>query len=415
MKKFILLILIIILSFEQAVAQKDSSDYELKDKAPKVYIRCSCDMDYIRQEITFVNFVRDPSEADINIIVFGISTAGGGYEYNIAFNGIGKYSKMDDTLKYISKVDDSGDIIRKGLTKKIKLGLIPYINNTPLAEFIDVKFEKKVEPTIVSDPWDNWVFEISSDIYMNGEKLTNYKNIYTSIDADRITEDIKMNYSLSSSYSENNYDIEGTNYRSITRSTNANALIVKSIDEHFSIGGIFYAYQSTYSNIDFSLKAAPAIEYNIFPYKEATSQQFTLLYQIGYRYFNYVDTTIYMLTKESLMMESLTSAFKMIKSWGSVNISLTASNYFHDFRKNNIDLWTNLSCYITSGLHVNLYGGFSMIHDQLYLPKGGASLEEILLRRKALETTYHYYVSFGLSYTFGSVYSNVVNPRFYRY
>ncbi|MBI5325982.1 MAG: hypothetical protein HZB41_12040, partial [Ignavibacteriae bacterium] len=61
------------------------------------------------------------------------------------------------------------------------------------------------------------------------------------------------------------------------------------------------------------------------------------------------------------------------------------------------------------------YGGFSMIHDQLYLPKEGATLEEILLRRKALETTYSYFVSFGLSYTFGSVYSNVVNPRFYRF
>jgi len=48
----------------------------------------------------------------------------------------------------------------------------------------------------------------------------------------------------------------------------------------------------------------------------------------------------------------------------------------------------------------------------LSLPKGGASLEEVLLRRKMLETSYTYYFSIGLSYTFGSIYSNVVNPRF---
>lgn len=410
-----LFLLLIVLSFEQVFAQKDSANFVLKDNAPKVYIRCSCDMDYIRKEITFVNFVRDPSDADINIIVFGITTASGGYEYNIVFSGSGKYSNTNDTLKYISKVNDSGDITRTGLTKKIKLGLVPYVNKGPLADFMDIKFEKKVEATDVTDPWDNWVFSISGDIYVTGEKLTNYKNIFSSINADRVTEKLKMNYAVSSRYTENNYDIDGTNYKSISRSTNLNALVVSAIDEHFSAGGIFYAYQSTYSNIEMTLKAAPAIEYDFYPYSEATSQQFTLLYQIGYRYFNYVDTTIYLKKTENLLMESLTSAFKMIKSWGSLNISLTASNYFHDFKKNNLDLWTNLSCYITSGLQVNLYGGFSMIHDQLYLSKEGATLEEILLRRKALETKYNYYISFGLSYTFGSVYSNVVNPRFYRY
>jgi hypothetical protein len=53
-----------------------------------------------------------------------------------------------------------------------------------------------------------------------------------------------------------------------------------------------------------------------------------------------------------------------------------------------------------------------MIHDQLGLPKGGASTEEILLQTKRLSTQYTYYSSFGLSYTFGSIYNNVVNPRF---
>jgi hypothetical protein len=29
-----------------------------------------------------------------------------------------------------------------------------------------------------------------------------------------------------------------------------------------------------------------------------------------------------------------------------------------------------------------------------------------------LETTYNYFAMVGLSYTFGSIYTNVVNPRF---
>lgn len=59
-------------------------------------------------------------------------------------------------------------------------------------------------------------------------------------------------------------------------------------------------------------------------------------------------------------------------------------------------------------------GRFERIHDQLSLPSGGASLDEVLLRIKELETSYDYSFSLGFRYTFGSVYSNVVNPRFGR-
>jgi hypothetical protein len=55
---------------------------------------------------------------------------------------------------------------------------------------------------------------------------------------------------------------------------------------------------------------------------------------------------------------------------------------------------------------------YSRIRDQLSLMRGDATLEEILLRRKEISTTYRYFISVGLSYTFGSTRSKVVNPRF---
>jgi len=36
----------------------------------------------------------------------------------------------------------------------------------------------------------------------------------------------------------------------------------------------------------------------------------------------------------------------------------------------------------------------------------------VLLRLRELETQFEYFTSFGLTYTFGSIYNNVVNPRF---
>jgi len=46
------------------------------------------------------------------------------------------------------------------------------------------------------------------------------------------------------------------------------------------------------------------------------------------------------------------------------------------------------------------------------LPRGGASLEEVLLQRRELQTQYSYWGNVGVSYSFGSIYNNVVNSRF---
>ena len=60
----------------------------LKKQAPKVFIDCRrCDIDFIRTEITFVNYVWDRREADIHVLVTTQSTGSGGTEYTMAFIG----------------------------------------------------------------------------------------------------------------------------------------------------------------------------------------------------------------------------------------------------------------------------------------------------------------------------------------
>lgn len=39
---------------------------------------------------------------------------------------------------------------------------------------------------------------------------------------------------------------------------------------------------------------------------------------------------------------------------------------------------------------------------------------DILIRLRQLQSGYSYFMSVGLSYTFGSIFNNVVNPRFGR-
>ena len=45
-------------------------------------------------------------------------------------------------------------------------------------------------------------------------------------------------------------------------------------------------------------------------------------------------------------------------------------------------------------------------------PRSWIDPSEVLLQLRELKTSYRYDISVGLSYTFGSIYNNVVNPRF---
>ena len=69
LKKALFFTLIILISLNGAVAddseleQERKNVEELKKQAPKVYIDCRrCDMNYIKTEIPFVNYVRDRKE-----------------------------------------------------------------------------------------------------------------------------------------------------------------------------------------------------------------------------------------------------------------------------------------------------------------------------------------------------------------
>lgn len=156
----------------------------------------------------------------------------------------------------------------------------------------------------------------------------------------------------------------------------------------------------------------PAVEYNIFPYDKSSVKQFTFLFETGYQYNDYTDSTIYDKLEENLAISQLSIAYKVNKKWGSINTSLSGSDYWHDLTKYNIDLYSSLNIRILKGFSVRLSGGASLIRNQLSLRKEGASYEEILLRQQQVSTNYNFWMSAGLSYTFGSIYNNVVNPRF---
>ncbi|HRE98194.1 MAG TPA: hypothetical protein PK637_15635, partial [Flavobacteriales bacterium] len=63
------------------------------------------------------------------------------------------------------------------------------------------------------------------------------------------------------------------------------------------------------------------------------------------------------------------------------------------------------------GFSLSISAYYAMIKNLINLPLEGATEEEMLLRQVQLPTSSQYWCSFGISYTFGSMYNNIVNPR----
>jgi hypothetical protein len=97
--------------------------------------------------------------------------------------------------------------------------------------------------------------------------------------------------------------------------------------------------------------------------------------------------------------------------WGSISTGVTGFSYLHDSQFHRIMVNSNVSFRLGGGVSLNIGGNYQRINDQLNLPRGEASLEDVLLQRRRLATAYRGSGSIGLSYTFGSMFSNVVNPR----
>ena len=409
MKRTILLISLVF-CFLQAFPQETATKSDtLRKNALNIFMNAS---DYFRKEIPYVNYVRDIKDAGVYILSTIQGTGSGGQKFTYFLVGQNENAGMRDTLSFVTAPDETQDEIRIKEVSTLKMGLMRYVAKTPLAKYLNISFSEPLSETVSTDKWNSWVFKTSMNGFLDGQQLTKSTQLFGNISANRITKDWKLNSSVNYNYGKDVFDTTGGNITSENISKSVNLLIVRSLSEHWSYGGSASFGTSSFNNQKMLFSLMPGIEYDIFPYSESTRRQLRLLYKIGYNYVTYIDSTIYDKTKEPLWLHSFSAAYEVVQKWGSINVSFSYSNYVRDWSKNNFSLNGFIELRVAKGLSVNFGGGASLIHDQLGLVKGGATTQEVLLRRKELATQYQYFTMFGFSFTFGSIYNNVVNPRF---
>jgi hypothetical protein len=393
-------------------SERAASDSLERACAVKVYPDGSFDWDYMKREIPYVNYVRERLDAELYLSVRSRLTGAGGYEYTIAIVGQKQFAGMNDTLLYFSKATDASETVRAGVLKALKMALMRYVARTPISDAITIAYRGKAKPTDVVDRWDSWIFSLSFTPGLAGSQVDRRANIYSSISADRVTPELKVSLFANSSYSESEQQLPSKTLNIIRRTNSFSALVVKSLGEHWGAGATSSAFQKSYMNKKRYFDVAPSIEYSIFPYAESLKRSLGVFAQVVFRDVRYHEVTIYNKTAERLWSYRISLPGSIKAPWGSMSLDITWQQYLHDASIYQLSIFPTLSFQAARGLWLTISGYYYRLHDQVDQPRRTLTDEEILLSLQQLASTYEYSFSVGFSYTFGSIYSNVVNPRF---
>lgn len=414
--KFILILTIICSLFQlrfvaSPLLAQDEQETQLSEKLVVMVNSPLCSIESLNSSITFADFVSEKEKAQV-IVDISQRIEENQLLFTLTFTGQqqleGKHYEL--SLNLPEKTEASR--IQQELIKTIKIGLVPFVGKTRIASKLKIRLQEQVKPTAVTDPWNFWVFSLSANTFLNGQKSFSYDSLYGNFSANRVTPEWKIRLSVNANYSRNSYNYEGTSYASSSHGQSFRGLVAKSLGEHWSAGIMTTVMSSSYQNLKFKARISPALEYNIFPYSESTRRQLRISYSLDFGPAYYLEETIFDKTREFLVSESFSITLELKKPWGTIGTSLEGSHYFHDFSKYRIEFNSDLSVRLFKGFSLNVYGSYSRIHDLISIAKAGASWEDVLLMRKQLATSYSYSFSVGLSYSFGSIFSNVVNPRF---
>jgi len=393
-----------------------SFDLYAQDGLNSLFIKCDrCDNNFLKNEINYVNHVREQGLADIQLFIYRNRNANNGNRYSLDFIGKNKFSDKKLSLVLDTNPRLTRDEVRNALKRKIDIGLVYFLIETDISNKINISYDSVTnnsnsnEPS--SDKWKNWVFQSAGEVNFENETSRKESNIRIEFDADKVTNKIKLQFDIDFERSNNKYENDDNIFISKRNRKSFGAKSVWSINNKWSAGFNAGANGDTYQNIDFRYYIMPAIEYSFFPYYEFVRREMVINYRIGYGYRNYIEETIYNKLEENVYLHQLAFETRFRQPWGEIYTNLRGKTFLQDPSKNSFSLDSWFSIRIFEGLAVRFGGEIEIIRDQLSLPKGNASIEDLLLQQQEIATDFRSEFRIAIGYTFGSAFNNYLNSR----
>ena len=231
------------------------------------------------------------------------------------------------------------------------------------------------------------------------------------MDISRVTEMWRYEFSLGYNSNSRITKYGDVDYKNITTSAEADYAIIKSLGPHAGIGLLGELKNDTYEYYKLNFINSLAIEYNFFPYDMSSRRQLYVNYFIGIDDRKYSGTIAYY-NVTNIQFRIISSLLATAKgSNGAMCLLISLIEVLDDFSRNRLSMSTNLSWRIWRGLSWNVNLSYSRIRDVINIPKDRIDPNDILTGVTRLPTTFSYSVRTGISFTFGSIYNNVVNTR----
>jgi hypothetical protein len=170
--------------------------------------------------------------------------------------------------------------------------------------------------------------------------------------------------------------------------------------------------RSSFSNTHRAVTVASGLEYDVFPYRDAGTRSLTVQYMVGTSAYEYREVTIFDRLEERVPHHAINVSLGLRAPWGLVGAHSTLSQHLRARERHRMSLAASTDVNLFSGFAFNVTAGFDRFTDQISLRKGTASNEDILLRLRQLASDHSYSFTVGASYSFGSIFNTIVNPRF---
>jgi hypothetical protein len=391
---------------------------QTSDDQINIYLNCpSCDINYIKNEINFVNYANDPLRAQVQILVSAQSTGAGGALHHLEFLGKETFEGDQFTLDFQAEATMTSLERQQGLVRILKLGLVPFVAQTPMAADLNLAVKKREQNTATTPvkkdkkPFDSWIFEAYSSFNWDKESLRSTLDLRYGLSAEYITPEWRIRVEPSFYYQERVVRSNEEEIHSYRRQKGYNSKVVKSLNQHWSLGFFNNMYSNTYNNVKLGLWIAPAVEFSLLPYSESVTREFTMAYHVGRLYNEYFEETIFLKNNDKIFSQFMDVNLRIRRQWGDVNVFMQGSCFLNDWSRNHLLLNGRVGVRVFKGMSFNVGGSFRIVNDQITLPRGNTTLEDVLLGQRQLATAFDSNVNFGLRYTFGALYNNVVNTR----
>jgi hypothetical protein len=400
------------------------------EQPPRLFLSCpsECFADYLRQELSYFDFVRDPHlDSVLTLVIVREPSGNGGERFSVSL-----LRPVSATAAPVAGREPAGSAparsfvgapgatqhaLRQGLLQLVLRALQAELAGTTHAADFELRLPPRAPQSLeaVLDAWDFWVIAPELRASTEAQSGHYYAELLSSLNVWRITQAHKLRLSATQVSSISGFRLEdGSRVKGQNAEWRGRVLYALALGRHWAVGAVAAANRSDYENLDLHVHYAPLVELNLFPYSESSSQQLRVAYQLGPWVNWYQEANQAGLRRELRPYHALSLIADINQAWGNLQWIGQLNSFLDAPELYRLSTGATVALRLAEGLALTLQGQAAFVQDMIAVRGRPVTDTELLLDVTQLPTSYTAELELGITYTFGSVHNTIVNPRFGR-